>query len=507
MAALRNVTCFNNSFQKLVPSFMKNDVRWLRSSRSSVVTVRKLKIKQKESLISNVKELKKKSVSEKKTETLLPKEKIRKDYKIQVTVENQYRRLAETVTPLWKVPYEKQLKVKYDLCVKKLNSIARLMRQNNCKNIPSHGLPCPIKAIKSSPVIDNYRNKDEFSIRSSPDGNMKTIGFFIGSPAEYKNVVCVSPDYLSNIKQSHKKVVQHLQNYINDSALDACIDLKSGHWKNLVVRSNIHDNLMAIIVMHPQNLSSEELENEKNKLRTYFTIGEGKECNLKSLYFQACPHTRCTHEQAPFELIYGEPYIVENVDDLKFRISPESFFQVNTAAAKVLFNTILELGNFSENSTVLDVCCGTGAISLFIANNVRRTIGIESSSQAIEDALANAELNDIKNSTFFMKNAEAFLPSLLSELYAEDLIVVLNPSRGGLKNSVIKTLRDCKHLKKIIYVSCKPEGQAAENILQLCKPPKRFEKATHPFTPVLAVPVDLFPHTKHCELVIVLQRV
>lgn len=381
------------------------------------------------------------------------------------------------------------------------------MRSKKCKNIPVSDLPCPLRTVIPSPVINNYRNKDEFSIRSGVNGHSKTLGYFIGSPASYENVICVGPDQLINIKNSHKKVVQYFQNYINNSSLDACTDLKHGHWKNLIVRSNIHEELMAIVVMHPQNLSQGELKIEKDKLQTYFSVGEGKECNLKSLYFQACPHTRCTHQQAPFELLLGDPYIIEEIDDFKFRISPESFFQINTAAAKILFKQIIELADLHSNSTLIDICCGTGAISLFAANDIKRTIGIESSTQAVEDAFANAELNKIKNSTFFEQNAETFLPSLFSELYAEDMVVVLNPARAGLKNSVIKTLRECRHLNRIIYVSCKPEGKAMENIIQLCRPPKKFEPSTQPFVLTLALPIDLFPHTRHCELIMVLQRI
>ncbi|XP_077513306.1 tRNA (uracil-5-)-methyltransferase homolog B-like isoform X2 [Amblyomma americanum] len=309
--------------------------------------------------------------------------------------ESDHDKLARLVTPLWRMPYSKQLQIKH-------KNLSRTMRQLGQRlqaagidfPVDPQNLPCPLRPVLPSPVVEQYRNKDEFSIRQGPDGAPKTVGFLLGSPSGGDPVVCVSPERVVVCKESHRRVAQVFQEYIQRSPLPGCYETHfHGHWKNLVVRSNSAGQLMAIIVMHPQQLTPEELCREKEALVEHFVRGPGSECGLSSLYFQACRHSRCSHAQAPFELLHGQPHLEEMLGGLRFRISPESFFQVNSAVAVFLYDTVRQLLDPGPHASLLDVCCGTGTIGLTLARQLHSVFGIDVSAQAIEDAAYNAQLN------------------------------------------------------------------------------------------------------------------
>lgn len=205
--------------------------------------------------------------------------------------------------------------------------------------------------------------------------------------------------------------------------------------------------------------------------------------------------------------------------DFKFRISPDAFFQVNQAAAEVLYSTVRDLcvPNYEDcqarrkaGATLLDVCCGTGAMGITVSPRVERIIGVELIEQAVEDARHNAAISDVLNCEFVPGKAEVVLPGLMSRLSREGagiVAAVVNPARAGLHHKVIRTLRNEPAIRRLIYVSCKPEGEAMRNFRELCCAPDPQRKLTgEAFTPTLAVPVDMFPHTGHCELVLLLER-
>ncbi|KAG0729032.1 tRNA (uracil(54)-C(5))-methyltransferase [Chionoecetes opilio] len=436
-----------------------------------------------------------------------------------VTADDQFLRVAEAVTPLCDVPYFRQLKMKDQKCHKVLRELGKrlqpfdLPRERHATKLPcileptrpSVSVPPDprLGAPRPSPELIAYRNKDEFGVHFGVDGNPKTVGFFVGRPQE-KDMVCVPPTYLVNMREAHKDVARSFQTFIRQSPHAACHRFDTGGtWRNLVVRSSVTGQRMACVVLHPQQLGEEGVQGIMEDLRQYFFEGEGAECALDSLYLQACPHTRCTREQAPYRLVAGSEYITEQCLDLAFQISPDSFFQINTKGAEVLYNTIREVAEVSSSTTLLDICCGTGTVSLALAPHVRGTIGLDVTTAAVEDARHNATHNNILNTTFVAGKAEKVLPRLTAELsHCSEVVAVVNPARAGLHPDVIRTIRQCEAIQKLIYVSCKPEGFAMENFVKLGSTRLKSPKARHtvPFMPKYAVPVDLFPHTHHVEL-------
>ncbi len=187
--------------------------------------------------------------------------------------------------------------------------------------------------------------------------------------------------------------------------------------------------------------------------------------------------------------IYGEDFITEYIEDLKFRISPLAFFQVNPVQTEVLYGKALEYAKLTGNEVVYDLYCGTGTISLFLARNAKKVYGIEVVADAIKDAVKNAEINGIKNAEFIVGEAENV------ELTQKADVVVLDPPRKGCDEKLLSTLVNMGP-KRIVYVSCNPSTLArdlkylAENGFEVCE----------------VQPVDMFPHTAHVESVALISR-
>ncbi|XP_015299709.1 tRNA (uracil-5-)-methyltransferase homolog B isoform X3 [Macaca nemestrina] len=377
-------------------------------------------------------------------------------------------RLADVVTPLWRLSYEEQLK----------------------------------------PVINGYRNKSTFSVNRGPDGNPKTVGYYLGTWRD-GNIVCVRSNNLKNIPEKHSQVAQYYEVFLRQSPLEPCLVFhEGGYWRELIVRTNSQGHTMAIITFHPQKLSQEELHVQKETVKEFFIRGPGAACDLTSLYFQESTMTRCSHQQSPYQLLFGEPYIFEELLSLKIRISPDAFFQINTAGAEMLYRTVGELTGVNSDTILLDICCGTGVIGLSLAQHTSQVLGIELVEQAVEDARWTAAFNGITNSEFHTGRAEKILPGLLkSKEDGQSVVAVVNPARAGLHYKVIQAIRNCRAIRTLVFVSCKLHGESTRNIIELCCPPDSAKKLLgEPFVLQQAVPVDLFPHTPHCELVLLFTR-
>ncbi|XP_062375583.1 tRNA (uracil-5-)-methyltransferase homolog B [Sardina pilchardus] len=413
-------------------------------------------------------------------------------------------RLADTVTPLWRLSYEEQLRMKQDQQQMILLELSKQLSEmsGTSLNLPS----IPLLPIIPSPVKYHYRNKSTFSVNKGIDGNPKTVGYYIGSRGK---VVCVNGDHLLNMPEKHKLVARCYEGFIRQSPLNPCIIFNDGgHWREITVRTNAAGNTMAIVYFHPQCLTTEEICIHQDALVEYFTKGPGSICDLDSLYFQKSSMTRVSHQESLYQLLYGQPHIHEEVLGYKFRISADAFFQVNSTAAESLYQTVGDISHSTKSDTLLDVCCGTGAIGISMSSRVQKVIGIEIIEQAVADANYNAMLNAVSNCEFLVGKAEVVLPKLLPSLGSEGgLTAVVNPSRAGLHYRVIRALRNHPSIHRLVYISCKPDGEAMRNFRDLCCSSEPQRKLTgKPFVPTAAIPVDMFPLTPHCELILVFER-
>lgn len=426
--------------------------------------------------------------------------------------------LEESTTPLAYLSYE-------DQCKRKQSEVEHLLKDFGNKYWAACGpikrsyieeqrklhdkLPCKLLPIKPSPQIDGYRNKCEFSVGKDSAGNI-TIGFRLGSYVD--GTVEVGPlDNLKHVSDRMKRLVKLFEEYVRQSDTLTVFDniTHTGHLRTLMVReSNTTEELMLAIGMHPQEMSEEELQSETQKIIKYFFEGAGKEVNITSIYLQRLKKRGPGEQFLQFEHIGGNTHIYDEILGLKFRISPQSFFQVNTKAASVLYETIAELGDLNQQNTVaLDICCGIGTIGLSIAKHCKQVLGVELIEEAVNDAQFNAKLNGITNCEFTCANSNDWIRAIMkSDKVAETdrVVAIVDPPRAGLHDRSIAQLRNCENIQTLVYVSCSPKS-VFKNFVDLCRPSSRALSG-NPFTPKVAAAVDLFPHTPHMELVVLFER-
>jgi len=193
--------------------------------------------------------------------------------------------------------------------------------------------------------------------------------------------------------------------------------------------------------------------------------------------------------------LWGRPWLCEQLRDLEFHLSPRSFFQVNPSQTSRLYEKALEYASLSGKETVFDLYCGVGTISLFMARDAAKVIGVESVEVAVQDARKNASINGITNTTFYAGAAEVIVPLIYKEGCHADVVVV-DPPRKGCDQALLETITHMSP-QRIVYVSCNP-ATLARDIKFL---------AANGFNPIEAQPVDMFPHTSHIETVVLITRV
>ncbi|ABR50142.1 RNA methyltransferase, TrmA family [Alkaliphilus metalliredigens QYMF] len=193
--------------------------------------------------------------------------------------------------------------------------------------------------------------------------------------------------------------------------------------------------------------------------------------------------------------LHGEGYITDYIGDLKFNISPQSFFQVNPMQTKALYEKALEYANLTGEENVLDIYCGIGTISLFLAQKAKKVYGVEVVEAAIEDAKHNAKINNLNNAEFHVGKAEEVVPQLYKEGIRTEVVVV-DPPRKGCEESVLETIVNMEP-KRVVYVSCNP-ATLARDLAYL---------EEHGYKTQEVQPVDMFPHSSHVETVVLMSRV
>ncbi|XP_053330002.1 tRNA (uracil-5-)-methyltransferase homolog B [Spea bombifrons] len=415
-------------------------------------------------------------------------------------------RLSDACTPLWRLGYEEQLKYKLKTLQNVLRDLTICVRERGGQIIDYDGMICPLEEIIPSPVIYGYRNKSTFSVNFGPNGDPKTVGNYVGRERD-RSIVCVHVDHLLNIPERHKLVARFYEDFIRQSPLPPCLHFSDGgHWRDVTVRTSSNGDTMAIVNFHSQGLAQEEVRSHLLSLQDFFVHGPGSVCSLTSLYYQESYFGTC--QFSPPRLLHGSAYLTERVLGLGLRVSPTAFLQINTPGAELLYTALGKMIENNATNILIDICCGTGVIGLSLAGHFQEVVGVELIDDAVRDARWNMGFNGIENCQFLAGKAEKLLPELLANRNkADDVVAVVNPPRAGLHHRVVRALRNYEGLQKLIFVTCKPEGEPGRNLTELCCSPcpekKIFGKA---FVPQKAVAVDMFPHTTHCELAMLLTR-
>ena len=190
----------------------------------------------------------------------------------------------------------------------------------------------------------------------------------------------------------------------------------------------------------------------------------------------------------------GEPAIYEEMEGLRFKIGPKSFYQTNTGQAHKLYTVAREFAALTGNEMVYDLYTGTGTIAQFVSRGAKRVIGIEYVPEAIEDAKINAEGNGIKNCEFYAGDMKDILTADFIAQHGRPDVIIVDPPRAGMHPDVVKTILQAAP-ERIVYVSCNPATQARD-----------MEMMSEDYTITAVQPVDMFPHTFHVENVCRLDR-
>ena len=356
------------------------------------------------------------------------------------------------------------------------------MKQNAVQSLVNKTLKTKIKVQNTLGMENpyNYRNKAQYPVGIDKEGK-PVIGVFANRTHE---IIPIKECLIQNKKS--QELAKFILNFIIENKI-SIYDEKTlkGLIRHIVTKIGIRTNeIMCIIVINGKTIPKEkELVSEIiERFPEVKTIV--KNINMKN--------TNVIMGKENINL-YGDGYIKDKLGEYTFKISPHSFYQVNPIQAEKLYNLAVESAKISKNDTVFDLYCGIGTISLFIAKYAKKVIGIEIVEEAVADAKENAKINGVENAEFIAGDVEVILDKLINADGIIPDIIMVDPPRKGLDNKSIENILKIAP-KKVIYISCNP----ATLVRDLSKLEEKYEID-------MIKPVDLFPFSKHCEVLTTLE--
>ena len=363
---------------------------------------------------------------------------------------------------LQNLSYEEQLRLKQ---VKVIRLIGRL---------------CHVDEIIGMEDPLNYRNKTQ-TIFGVKEG--KIISGIYQSTA--KKIVAVD-DCMLETKEANEicKTLRKLFTSFKIKPYD--FKTRAGFIKHVLVRKGFNSGEILVVLVTAKG--------EFKSTRSFVNELVRRHPNITSIVWNINPTDTALFLGEKSEVLYREGYINESLCGLNFRISPRSFFQVNTVQAEVLYKKAKEFADLRDNEVVVDAYCGTGTIGLSMADSAKKVIGVELNKDAVKDAKENAKLNGISNAQFFNGDAGDFMVDLANKNETVDILIA-DPPRAGCSIKFLKSTVKLKP-KRMVYISCNPET-LARDLHYLVKNGYKVDKAQ---------PVDMFPYTNHVEVVVSLSK-
>ena len=334
----------------------------------------------------------------------------------------------------------------------------------------------------------HYRNKAQFPIGTDKEGHIIT-GFYAGRT----HSIIPNTDCALGVAVNQKilEIILHFMENNHISAYDE--EKHKGLVRHVLIRYGFKtDEIMVCLVMNGGKLPhAEKLVDKLCEISgmTSITISVNKSKTNVIMGNE-------------IKLLWGQTYITDYIGNVKYQISPLSFYQVNPVQTEKLYGLALDYAGLTGNETVWDLYCGIGTISLFLAKKAKQVYGVEIVPQAIDDARNNAKINDITNAEFYVGKAEEVLPEYYREYQeshggetAHADVIVVDPPRKGCEESLLQTIVDMQP-EKVVYVSC-DSATLARDVKFLRESGYELKKIT---------PVDQFPNTVHVETCVLLQR-
>ncbi|MBN1620999.1 MAG: 23S rRNA (uracil(1939)-C(5))-methyltransferase RlmD [Endomicrobiales bacterium] len=340
-----------------------------------------------------------------------------------------------------------------------------------------------INKILPSPQIYYYRNKMEFAF--GPDKN-EHLSLGLRKKGSFFNVVDIKNCLL--LSQSGNHILQSVRDWAKDKNIAPYNSKKhQGILRYLVVREGKKTDNLLLNLITTSELKKELVLEVVEKIKFRFPL-------LTTFIWSRYDGKSDVAQADVSETLYGPGYIEDLIGNVHFKISPFSFFQTNTLGTYQLYEIIKKLIREScpDAKSVLDLYCGTGGISLYIASVSKKVLGVESNKEAVNDAKENALKNNINNATFMCEKIENITSSLIEK--QETSIGIIDPPRSGLHPKALKYILSL-NLPFIIYVSCNPKVLAND-----------LKSLIQTYTITYVQPIDLFPHTPHLETVLMLKK-
>lgn len=379
------------------------------------------------------------------------------------------------------LPYSYQLECKQRQVTDALDRIAKV-------SYPE------VRPIIGSEKIYGYRNKLEYTfsnrcwltfeqMRSGEEfTDRDAAGFHI--PGAFDKVLDIKACHLQDDITNRLRLA--VKDYGKRHGLEF-YDIKAqrGFLRNMIVRTASTGELMVIVVVGRDDRAA--IEGLMNHLVSEFP-------EITSLIYVVNTKVNDTIGDLTPVTFAGRGWIEEEMDGLRFRVGPKSFYQTNSRQAERLYGVTRELAGLTGDELVYDLYTGTGTIANFVARHCSRVIGIEYVPEAIEDAKINSEVNRLDNTLFYAGDMKDVLTDAFVSEHGRPDVIIVDPPRAGMHEDVVGVIRRAEP-RRIVYVSCNPATQARDLAL------------LDDLYEVTAVqPVDMFPHTAHVENVVRLDR-
>ena len=346
--------------------------------------------------------------------------------------------------------------------------------------------------ILSAPEEYYYRNKLEYSFSNKEwltkeqvesgetFGERNACGFHV--PKMFDKIVNVNHCHLQGNNSNE------IRNFVREFAVENKLEFydiraNEGFLRNMIVRNTAKGELMIIIIFLKMN---ENVELVLDAVLEKFPM-------ITSLNYVINPKTNDSINDLDVITYKGNDHLMEEMGELKFKVSPKSFYQTNSEQAFNLYKKTLEFADIKPTDLVYDLYTGTGTIANFIAKTAKEVIGIEYVEDAIQDAKRNSKLNNIDNTKFFAGDMKDVLNDEFVAEHGKPNVIVIDPPRAGMHQNVIDVLLRISP-EKIVYVSCNPATQARD--IELMK--DKYET-------IKVQPVDMFPQTHHVENIALLK--
>ncbi len=369
--------------------------------------------------------------------------------------------------------YEKQLNYKNN---KVKNCLQRIGKFNNMDAImePILGMDEPY----------HYRNKAQFPVGKDKEGNLIT-GFYAG-----RTHAIISSDDCGIQAKENEEILSIVKSFLVENKIEPYNEeTHSGLIRHILTRVGYTTGEIMVCLI----INGNKLPNQEQLIKRLSSVD-----GMKSISINVNKEKTNVILGKKVITLWGQDYITDYIGDVKYQISPLSFYQVNPIQTKKLYETALSYAGLQGDEVVWDLYCGIGTISLFLAKKARQVYGVEIVPEAIHDAKVNAQINQITNAEFFVGAAEDVLPSKYKESKGNmkaDVIVV-DPPRKGCEESLLDTIVQMGP-KKVVYVSCDP-ATLARDLKYLCERGYQLDKVRA---------CDMFPQTVHVETCCLLYKV